>query len=195
MVMFAEVRKDGQWHKVGKEFVSTYEEMEGQLTDRVFDGRNANLSSFLVSNTDVSGMPSSVSDEIKYHPVFEHYHSIYCYTLSDLLKLNWDEKDFEIGCISEWQYKRLKEVGIEPVNIIKKHFSLNAVIVDPFFMDMLIKHPSLREDNKRYYVNYKHNQTTKRKQCEFFCNESMSGLIKLIPDGGTADDVRIIFSI
>lgn len=195
MVMFAEVRKDGQWHKVGKEFISTYEEMDGQLTDRVFDGRCADLDIFLVNNCDIAGMPYDVSDDIKNHAVFTHYKTVYCCSLKYLLEFNWDEEIYEYGCITEWQYKRLKENGIPPVHIASERFSFDSIIVHPFLMDMILKHPSLREKNKRYCVKYKHKKKTLREQCEFFCNESISGLIKLIPENGTANDVRIIFSI
>lgn len=193
MVMFAEVRKDGQWHKVGKEFISTYEEMDGILTDRVFDGRNKKLDLFLVSESNIFEMPNDASDEIKNHVVFKHYASRYCYTLRELLNLNWDKEVYSTGYISQWQYERLKNNGIEPVNILNAP-RRDCLVASHFMMDMIIKYPSLA-DGKKCYVEYQYDKHTMKEQCYFFCNVSIPKLIELIPDGGTADDVRIIFSI
>ena len=60
-------------------------------------------------------------------------------------------------------------------------------------MDMIIAHPSLRQD-ARYYIQYKYDFNTIKDQCEFFCNVSIPRLINLIPEGGSSEDVRIIFS-
>lgn len=193
MVMFAEVSKDGQWHKVGKEFISTYKEIEGQLTDRVFDGNNKFLEEFLLKNNFyTSGLPSNVSEEIKNHKNFQDI--AHCVTLKCLLELDWNQEVCETGFISEWQYKRLKESGIQPVHIIKSPSTKGRNVVLPFMMDMIIKHPSLREDGISYYVKHEYNKRAIIELCDFFCNVSIPGLIKLIPEGGTTGDVRIIFS-
>ena len=190
MVMFAEVRENGQWHKVGKEFVSTYEELNGQLTDRVFDGRNAHLTSFLSENS-IPGFPYDVSDEVKNHIVFKHYCSMHNITLTEILNLGWDKEIYQSGYISEWQYERLKKEKIAPVNILKSVSNKN--VVSPFMMDVIAENPSLRQ-SARYFVEYKYDKHTMREQCEFFCDVSIKSLVKLIPDGGATDDVRVVFS-
>ena len=190
MIMFAEVLENGEWHKVGKEFISTYKELEGQLTDRAFDGRNEHLSLFLSENG-VPGFPYDVSDEIKNNVVFKHYYSIYNLTLDEILKLDWYKEIYQIGYISEWQYERLKRDGIAPINILKN--ASNKSVASPFMMDMIIKNPALRH-NTRYFVEHKYDKRTMKDLCDFFCDVSISGLVKLIPEGGTAEHVRIIFS-
>lgn len=190
MIMYAEVCQDGQWHKVGKEFMSTYEELDGQLTDRVFDGRNKDLTSFLFDNCFMSSNPESPSEEIK---KFMEKEIVYSLTLNEILGLDWEKEDYKLGYITEWQYKRLKENGIQPVNIIKDPFHIGNIVVSPFLMDMIIAHPSLRQD-ARYYIQYKYDFNTIKDQCEFFCNVSIPRLINLIPEGGSSEDVRIIFS-
>lgn len=192
MVMFAEVRENGKWHKVGKEFTSTYEELMGQLTDRVFDGRNVHLLSFLSENS-IPGFPYDASDEIKNHVVFKHYSSMHHITLKDLLDLDWDKESCQYGYISEWQYERLKNNGIEPVSIIKNLLGRDVTTVSPFLMDMIIANPSLRQDTK-YLVEYKYDKHIMKELCDFFCNVSIPGLIKLIPEGGLSEHVRVIFS-
>lgn len=192
MVMFAEVRENGKWNKVGKEFTSTYEELDGQLTDRVFDGRNVHLLSFLSENS-IPGFPYDASEEIKNHVVFKHYSSMHHVTLKELLDLDWYKETCQNGYITEWQYERLKNDGVEPVNIIKNLLGRDAITVSPFLMDMIIANPSLRQDAK-YLVSYKYDKHTMKELCDFFCGVSIPKLTKLIPEGGTTDDVRVIFS-
>lgn len=191
MLMFAEVRRDGQWHKVGKEFISTYEELDGQLTDRVFDGRNKDLNTFLWDYCFMNSNPQDVSEETLQSTKSEGV--VYGLTLSEILKFDWEKEIFKVGYISEWQYKHLKD-GIKPVNITRSPFHGNNMAVTPLHMDLILAHPSLRND-VRYFVQYQYDKRTAREACDFFCNTSIPGLIKLIPDGGTMDDVRIIFSI
>jgi len=197
MVMFAEVRQNGEWHKVGKEFVSTYEEMEGQLTDRVFDGRNMELTAFLASyyyGNIISEPDVGASEECKNHKLLSGQ-IVYVSTLREILDFDWDKEVYELGYISEWQYKRLKNDGIEPTSIIKNPFRGGGnMAVRPFFMDMVIARPSLRQQC-RYFVEYRYDKCKMRDVCDFFCNVSVPRLIELIPDGGTIEDVRIIFSV
>lgn len=193
MVMFVEVRENGKWNKVGKEFTSTYEELDGQLTDRVFDGRNVHLLSFLSENS-IPGFPYDASEEIKNHTAFDiaaPHHT----TLKELLDLDWYKEVYQYGYITEWQYERLKNDGIKPVHITKNLNLLrrDAVTVNPFLMDMIIANPSLRQDAK-YLVSYKYDKHTMKELCDFFCDVSIPKLTKLIPEGGTTDDVRVIFS-
>lgn len=191
MVMFAEVKKDGQWQKVGAVFKSTYEELNGRLTDRVFDGRNKTLESFLYNNAYVTGMPLDASDEIKHN---KNIGVANCLTLKELLSLKWDEEVDKTGYISEWQYERFKKDGIAPVAITDKLIIPDVKAVTPFEMDLIIKYPVLRTARK-YYVAYKYDKRTYAEMFSFFCYESIPALIKCIPEFATTQDVRIIFSI
>ena len=192
MVMFAEVKQDGQWHKVGKVFKSTYAELDGQLTDRVFDGRNSDLIEFLFSYGFLSHMPVDASEAIKNHQCFQEK-EVYCASLSEIIDYDWDEEISSIGYITEWQYERLKKDNIAPVRIREQVLD-EALIVTPFKMDLILENPVLRS-HSRYYISYEYERQTMRSICEFFCNGSIPALVKLIPEGGSADDVRIIFSL
>jgi hypothetical protein len=189
MIMFAEVRKDGQWHKVGKEFVSTYDEMEGQLTDRVFDGRNTHLTQLLKDNSVCNAY--DLSYEIRNHALFKDAELYHC-SLKDILRIDWNKEIYRTGYISEWQYKRLKN-GVEPVHITS--LVSDREIVKPFWMDMILENQSLRDESANYYVEYLYDKHTMRELCDFFVNTSIPGLVKLVPQGGTTDDVRIIFIV
>ena len=192
IVMLAEVRQNGQWSKVGNEFVSTFKELEGQLTDRVFDGRDLALMSFLSNNCSY-GIPSNASEEIRSHKYLNASKLVYNVTLHDILSYDWDSITYKTGCISEWQYERLKNDGAEPINILDKPIREDVEIVKPFEMDMIIQNQVLRVAPK-YYVRYEYDKKKVRDKHKFFCETSIPSLIKLIPSEGTASDVRIIFS-
>lgn len=191
MIMFVEVKQDGVWHKVGKQFESTFEELKGQLTDRVYDGRNKDLESFLYSNSYTTNMPLDVSEDIKNN---KYLGAVNCITLKELIDLDWDKEVYKMGYISEWQHGYVKNSGKEPARIFDQPFWKDSEIVSPFKMDLIINNPILRT-NSKYYVEHKYDKTTIREQCKFFCETSIPALIKLIPDDGTTEDVRIIFSI
>lgn len=190
--MFAEIKIDGIWQKVGKEFVSTYPELSDG-TDRVYDKYDKELMRWLTYNIEPQGIPLDASAEIKEHKYFNDK-QIYWLTLEELLSLEiWDTEIFEgIGFISEWQYKQLKEKGSVPIHIRPKVHGINAITVMPFEMDMIMRYPKLRATSS-YYIQYNYDQTAVRNKFDFFCNTSIPRLIELIPDGGTAKDVRIIF--
>lgn len=190
--MFAEVKQDREWRKVGREFESTYEELEGQLTDRVYDGNNKALISFLASEG-CAGMPEDVSAEIKGHKYFQGDDVHYC-TLRQLLDFDWEKEVYDLGYITEWQYKRLDQTGIKPTVITRDPFRQSNMVVSPFLMDVIHKNPSLRQE-VRYFVEYKHNVYKMRYVSKFFDQASIPGLIKLIPEGGSMHDVRIVYSI
>lgn len=190
--MFAEIKIDGIWQKVGKEFVSTYPELSNG-TDRVYDKYDKELMRWLTYNIEPQGIPLDASAEIKEHKYFNDK-QIYWLTLEELLSLEiWDTEIFEgIGFISEWQYKQLKEKGSIPIHIRPKVHGINAITVMPFEMDMIMRYPKLRTTSS-YYIQYNYDQTAVRNKFDFFCSTSIPRLIELIPDGGTAKDVRIIF--
>lgn len=189
--MFAEIKIDDAWKKVGAEFKSTHPELEA--TDRVYDQIDNNLLMWLTYDIDPDGMPEDASEEIKNHKYLSNK-KIYCFTLDELLGLDtWDTEIFDsFGYISEWQYKQLKEKGIKPVNIRSNVYLKDAEKVMPFEMDMIMRFPKLRTAAS-YFVQYNYEQVALRSKFEFFCGTSIPRLIELIPDGGTAKDVRIIF--
>ena len=191
LTMFAEARQDNQWYKLEQYFTSTYEELEGEFTDRVYDGRDKQLISFLTAQS-YGGMPDDASDDIKNHRFFQGG-DIYYTTLKELLAFEWDKVVHKTGYISKWQYERLKKNGVKPANILNEPVLKTTPIVYPFQADFIIDYPSLLKGS--LYVVYEYDHKPFYELCEFFCKVSIPSLIKLIPEGGTMDDVRIVFSI
>lgn len=192
LTMFAEVKRDGEWHKVEQCFTSTYEELADQLTDRVYDGRDKQLIPFLIAQScDI--MPEDVSEEIRSHKFFQGDNIYHC-TLKELLSFNWDKVVYKTGYISKWQYERLKKNGVTPVSVMDEPVLKTTPVVRPFQADFIIGYPSLLKGNQLYVV-YEYDHKPFYELCEFFCKVSIPSLINLIPEGGTAHDVRIVFSV
>ena len=114
-------------------------------------------------------------------------------TSLNLCSFKWDKEFYETGYISEWQYKNLKNNALKPVNIVKHPYRLGKLVVSPFYMDMVLSGFILREEGK-YYIEYQYNKSTARETFKFFCETSIPGLLKLIPKGGSTNDVRVIYS-
>lgn len=190
LTIFAEVKHQGQWQKVGRVFTSAYEELSGELTDRVYDKPDASFGSFLAVHS-YEGLPEDVSNEIAAHRFFQG-DLVYHASLDQLLNFNWDEVRSKIGYITEWQYARLKQDGLKPVTVLDKTID-GTRTVSPFFMDMVFQFPSMRTTHK-YYVRYEYNHQLVREQYAFFCETSIPSLINLIPEGGSTEDVRIVFA-
>lgn len=193
LTMFAEVCKDGEWHKVGKVFKSTYEELGDMLVDRVYDGIDENLVGFLKSQS-WAGIPEDASEEIKVHKHFQDDDNVYSISLDELMRLDWDIDVYKMGFISDWQYKRFKIKGIEPVDV-RDTAPSDALVVFSFMAELIDKYPALNKDKKKVYVVYYYDKRPLYELIDFFCNVSIPALAELIPENGSAYDVRIVFSV
>lgn len=195
LTMYAEVRQNGTWHKVGKEFASTYEELDSinEFTDRVYDRHDKKLVSFLVAQS-THGIPDDVSEEVKANKYFQSSSNIYYVNLRTLLEFSWEKQEYKTGYISDWQYKRMRWDEIDPVHI-RSTPPTGAIVVSSFHAELLEKRPELNRENKPIYVQYDYDHRMFYETQEFFCEVSIPELVDLIPENGSLDDVRIIFSI
>jgi hypothetical protein len=199
--MFAEVHKDGKWHKVGKVFPSALPELEGQLTDRVYDGSNKALEDALSGKApDLNklnvlnifpDMPCDASDEIATHISLTGRHVYYVY-LDDLFPSLMRYSIYKTGYITEWQYKRLIKDGIQPVHIRHNIPRSTGVKVSQTEMDMILNNPTLRREDVKYFVKYEYDRHSFEKDCPFFFDKIAPVLATLYNDN---DDVRIVYGI
>lgn len=206
LIMYAEVYKDGAWHFVDEPiFKSALPEMQGHLTNRVCDEHNYVLFEILTGEyfkenrkyTKIpqapfyETLPSTASKEIKYKFDEENAYTLY---LDEVFSYNWDAIIYKKGLISEWQYRRMKKKGIHPAATNRVVFDNEAEVVNPFQMDMILASDALRTA-KKYYVNIELSPTPLREYCKFFCDVSIPALMKLIPEGGSAKNVRVIYTV
>ena len=192
--MFAEIKVNGKWQKVGQEFPSTFEEMAGSKTDRVYDGDSALLNKVLTNKDGrlktYCGYPDDVSKEIKEHTslIGKDVYYVYLYELIGFLYQYVDEK---MGYITEWQYKRLKDKGVQPVVIRHNIPSSFGIIVSKEEMDMILENPELRKEDVKYYVKHVYIREGFDHSCPFFFKEIAPILFRL--NSGT--ELRIVYGL
>lgn len=191
MIMRAEIFKNNEWQKVGNVFKSAIDDT--LMTDRVFDGRDHILHEIL-------GYKKTCNFEhtpIKQLQGYVKVEDTYAVTLSQLMSYDWTASMSKIGLITEWQYKKLKQDGVEPTRKITYVVDeKNAKIVDAFEMDEIINDNSLRDAEKKYYVKHYYDTKPLSEWCNFFCHISLPSLLRLISFDGptTLNDVRIVYS-
>ena len=195
--MFAEVLKNGQWHKVGKIFTSALPELEGQLTDRVYDGSNKVLDDILSEKTTVEGLDihkgviRDMSKEIATHRSLVGRKVCFVYA-SNLLASLCQYSFCKTGYITEWQYKRLINDNIQPVHIRHNVPQSTGVKVSPMEMDMILSNSSLRRDDVKYFVKYEYDRCSFNQDCPFFFNKTVPVLSKLYSNN---EEVRVVYGI
>ena len=177
MIMYCEILKQNEWERSGIVFQSAL--MEELKTARVCDEFNLIL-------YEIFGGPKINGTIAEMHGI-EKTDEYFIVSLDNILSYDWDAQIHKTGLISEWQYKRLKEQGIEPVH--KRNKVFDAAIISPFEMDMILKDDSLRSADK-YYVKYDYDFKSLRELCSFFCEESIPALMKLAQNS----DIRVIYN-
>jgi len=199
--IFAEVLKYGKWYKVGNIFPSALPELEGQLTDRVYDGSNKALEDALsgkvpdLNKLDMlnifSGMPRDACYEIATHKslIGKQIRSVRVGNLFSSLFRYYISKT---GYITEWQYKRLIKDGIQPVHIRHNIPKSTGVKVSPMEMDMILNNPALRREDVKYFVRHEYDRHSFREDCPFFFDKIAPVLTELYRNN---DAVRIVYGI
>ena len=195
--MFAEVFKDGKWHKIEKIFPSAIPELDSQLTDRVYDGSNKALENALSGKSDLKwfdiydGMPNDASEAIASHISLVNKKVRYVYAnhlISSLVRY----AIYKTGYITEWQYKRLIKEGIEPVHIRHNIPKSTGVKVTTMEMDMILNNPSLRREDVKYFVKYEYDRRDFDKDCPFFFKKTAPVLAQLWSE---YEKVRIVYGM
>jgi len=210
-IMLAEIFVNNEWVCAGMVFDSSMPEMHGIKTYRVCDEYNEFLYDVLFgvrpsknfNYTTISHIPAinllpdNISKQAEHalkSVVRDRENVVRGYfTLRDILSYNWEQAISKIVIVSEWQYKRLKNDGIWPTNLERRIVNPPSKLVSPFEMNAILSNSNLREPIS-YYVNIEHDAIAIQNKCDFFCKVSVPKLIQLIPNGGSVDDVRIVYS-
>lgn len=205
MVMYAEVRPDGVWHKIGRMFQSALD--DDLVTDRVCDAHDNILYQIFgyMANEDerhtpitpiseLRGLPDDVGEIIGAHPYFQNGGFVSYVTLKEILDYKWDQTSALIGVIPERAYVRLKEEQRAPSRWNYGRLSSNAEIVTPFVMDGILEGNIERQEGVKYYVQLEYDSKSYRDLCEFFCNMSIPQLMTLQLDKMTTEDIRVVYS-
>lgn len=215
--MYAEVRKNKQWAKVGKVFKNTWysserpeSEWNTPFTDHPYDDRNYDLFAILAdvrngfgfarsktSNgfnpiAEPKGLPDDITKEVK--KLLEDWGYGYSwFTLKELKEYDWNQTVNHFGVLSEEEYKKMRETGEHPECWSGGVWGQGIVTVDPNTMDKILDGATERNSDVRYYVQTEFPASTYRDCCENFIENTIPSLESLVPEDGTDEDVRIIF--
>lgn len=202
--IFAEVKTEGKWTKVGNIFKGW---REGELIDEPYCGRNYDLFAILadVRNgrgfagvvtgsgfnpiCEPKGIPDDVSPEIKEDSDRwngdGHSHS--WLTIQELLNYDWNQLTVKSGVVSEVEYKEYKKSG-SPSAWCGSVSGGSVMNVDNDVMDKVISSKKPLYPGKSIYTRVEWGSTY-RERVSNFLDETMPALQKL----GNPENVRIVF--
>lgn len=200
--MYTQVKRDNLWHGVDAIFKSALKEAGDTLTNRPYDGRNYVLFEILTGkhfkqNDGLTELPPICGDIAKNLVEHGSYPNDYVFqyaTLKDLLEYDWGKFVARVGYITERQYRKLKDEGTFPAYIRNNVLFNDVNVVKTSEMDLILKNPELRND-KNYFIKFEYEEKRLSEECNFFFEETIPALIKLIPNGGNSEDVRIIYGM
>lgn len=217
ITMYAEVRRNKQWAKVGKVFKNTYyladrpeTEWNTPLTDHPYDDRNYDLFAILadVRNghgfagcrtskgfnpiAEPKGLPDDITPEVA-EMLDDWGYGYSWFTLKELKDYDWNQTAIHVGVLTEEQYKEMKETGEHPKSWCGGCSGRDIVTVDSSTMDKILNKTMDRNLNIRYYVQTEFPAQTYKDCCWTFVEKTIPALEALVPEDGTDEDVRILF--
>lgn len=207
MIMYAEVRENGMWKKVGNIFLSAFSEMHDILTDRVCDERNTilyELFGWVANRTEkytevkpineLKGLPEDVSADIASNDYFRFGGFTSYLTLEEILNYNWDATISHIGRIPEKSYVNWKKNGTTPARWDRDIAGKDKKVITPFVMNGILDGSIQRDEGVKYYIVVEYEPKSYKEYCNFFCSTSLPLLMQLMPKGGSYKDVRVVYT-
>ncbi len=156
------------------------------------------------------GYPEDLSDELRAdverdiystdeyswsddRPYLSNDHSGSWLTLKELLDYNWEQVHKTIGYLSKSEYEESIYKGKHPEAWCGGIGGGNTVIVSEQEMIDIIEGRYPVKSYQEYYTQCAFPGRTYKEKAGKFYTETIPALKKLIPEGGTAEDVRIVF--
>ena len=115
------------------------------------------------------------------------------YTLQELLDFNWEQPHRNYGALSEEEFKESVYKGKYPQGWSAEVWGDSIITVSEQEMRDIIEGRLPKEPGKHYYVHCVFPPRPYATEVGSFYSRTIPALKKLIPEGGTASDVRIIF--
>ena len=181
--------------------------MNDELTDRVCDERNIflyelfgwvtnQLNGYTVINpiSELRGLPDDASDAISSNHYFRFGGFASYVTLNEMLNYNWDATISHVGRIPEKAYVHWKRDGVAPTRWDRSISGEDKKIITSFVMNGILDESIPRDEGIKYYVVVEYDPKTCREYCNFFCGTSLPLLVKLVPQGGNYEDVRVVYT-
>ena len=126
-------------------------------------------------------------------PHLSNEHSGSYLTLKELLEYDWTQKHTTIGVLSQEEYANSIYKGEYPSSWSGDVWGNGIVKVSEKEMIDIIEGRYPVKEGLHYYVQCEFPQTTYAEEAGMFYSKVIPALKTLIPEGGTAEDVRIVF--
>ena len=137
-------------------------------------------------------MPDDISKEVE--DKLDDYGYGYSYfSLKELKEYDWNQTVVHVGVIPESSYVEMKN-GKAPTCYSSSVWGRDIVTVSPDTMDKILNKNIERNTNLSYYVKTDFEPVTYKECCEYFIEDTIPSLEKLVPKDGSEEDVRIIFA-
>jgi hypothetical protein len=132
-------------------------------------------------------------DDEDNRPHLSNEHSASWLTLQELLDYDWEQLHCDYGCVTESVYRDFIMKGERPDSWSGDVYGQDIVHLTESEMIDLINGKFPKEDTKRYYTKCYFKAETYKDASGGFYYDVIPVLKTLVPDGGTADDVRLVF--
>lgn len=152
------------------------------------------------------GYPEDMCEELKrdisneyddeaynYRPTLSNEHSASWLTLKELLDYDWDQLHRDYGCVSEDTYRDFIMKGEHPDSWSGGIGGPGIIHLSEEEMVDLIQGRYPRKEGERYYTACYFTPETYKDSSGGFYDDVIPVLQTLIPDGGTNEDVRLVF--
>ena len=205
------------WYRPGSEYRWEQEE----YTNDPYDCRNYNLFAILAdvrNGTGFAGIkigeafnpismpkgyPEDMCDELKGDINYYDYddragilsgdHSASWLTLKELLEYDWNQMHRSYGCVDEDAYRDFIMKGLRPNSWSGDIYGPDIVHLSEEEMVDLIQGRWMRNDGKRYYTKCYFAAEAYKDKAGSFYDDVIPVLQTLVPEGGTTEDVRLVF--
>jgi hypothetical protein len=149
------------------------------------------------------GYPEDMCDELRGDIDYYDYddragflsneHSASWLTLKELLDYDWDQMHRNYGCVCENTYRDFVMKGLHPNSWSGGVGGSSIVHLSETEMVDLIQGRYPREEGKQYYTECYFIAETYKDASGGFYEDVIPVLKTLVPDGGTTEDVRLVF--
>ena len=126
-------------------------------------------------------------------PTLSNEHSASWLTLKELLDYDWNQLHRNYGYVNEDTYRDFIMKGLHPESWCGGIGGANIVCISEEEMVDLIQGKYPRKDEKQYYTACYFVAETYKDASRGFYDDVIPVLQKLVPNGGTVEDVRLVF--
>jgi hypothetical protein len=140
-----------------------------------------------------SDIGEDYNEDYRWRATLSNEHSASWLTLKELLDYDWNQMHRNYGCVHENTYRDFIMKGLHPECWSGGVSGRDIIHLSEEEMVDLIQGRYPREEGKQYYTACYFIAETYKDSSGSFYDDVIPVLQKLVPDGGTTEDVRLVF--